>query len=128
MAAKREVKIKIPDPQKQTAKKTGPPATPRELLLATRVREMTALLEKQEITIADLKESQKKVKEQVRKNQEYIRYLERNNGSYANRISDLIYEKQCLGDQADNWHSRCLYAEACLQQLKKCIRNLANDL
>ncbi|EAX93023.1 hypothetical protein TVAG_007470 [Trichomonas vaginalis G3] len=126
MAAKREGKIKILDPHKQTAKKTGPPATPRELRLIKTSHKYLKRLEESNVALEELKQQITKQAEELQQKNEFITLLKTKLDYKDEEISDLRSRVDQLGRQSDMWHERFITANSSYKELKHAVWRLGN--
>ncbi|EAY08553.1 hypothetical protein TVAG_487800 [Trichomonas vaginalis G3] len=123
-----KTEIKIPDlDHKQTAKKTGPRATPRELRLIKTSHKYLKQLEESNVALEELKLKLAEKVEEAKGKELYISQLEYKVDSYANEICDLRSRLNRVGHESDSWHERFLKADTSYHELKRAIRNLATD-
>ncbi|EAX71366.1 hypothetical protein TVAG_027460 [Trichomonas vaginalis G3] len=123
-----KTEIKIPDlDHKQTAKKTGPQATPRGLRLIKTSHKYLKQLEESNVALEELKLKLAEKVEEAKGKELYISQLEHKVDSYANEICDLRSRLNRVGHESDSWHERFLMADASYHELKRAIRNLATD-
>ena len=121
-----KTEIKIPDlDHKQTAKKTGPQATPRELRLIKTSHKYLKQLEESNVALEELKLKLAEKVEEAKGKELYISQLEYKVDSYANEICDLRSRLNRVGHESDSWHERFLMTDASYHELKRAIRNLA---
>ncbi|EAX75974.1 hypothetical protein TVAG_577370, partial [Trichomonas vaginalis G3] len=111
----------------QTAKKTGPRATPRELRLIKTSHKYLKQLEESNVALEELKLKLAEKVEEAKGKELYISQLEYKVDSYANEICDLRSRLNRVGHESDSWHERFLKADTSYHELKRAIRNLATD-
>ncbi|EAX89714.1 hypothetical protein TVAG_037970 [Trichomonas vaginalis G3] len=124
---KTEISDRDLDPSKQTARRKGPKATPRELRLIKTNHKYLKQMEESNVALEELKLKLAEKVEEAKGKELYISQLEHKVDSYANEICDLRSRLNRVGHESDSWHERFLKADASYHELKRAIRNLATD-
>ena len=108
-----KTEIKIPDlDHKQTAKKTGPQATPRVLRLIKTSHKYLKQLEESNVALEELKQQITKQAEELQQKNEFITLLKTKLDYKDEEISDLRSRVDQLGRQSDMWHERFITANS----------------